>query len=54
MFYFILAIIVVVSVALSFVSLKKTLSAKEIKEAKEDLKRGKVIFRDPNTYSSES
>ncbi|MBU2632128.1 hypothetical protein KKG52_00255 [Patescibacteria group bacterium] len=47
MFYIVLIFIIVISIGLSVWSLRKMLNTKEIREVKEDLKKGKVIFKNP-------
>lgn len=49
MIYVFVAVIFLISVMLAMISLKKEKNKKEVKEARDNLKRGKVIY-----YSSDS
>lgn len=49
MIYISIAVIFLISIMFAYISLKREKNKKEVKEVKEDLKKGKVIY-----YSSDS
>lgn len=57
LFWIIVITILILSFILSLISLRrimKTKNSKELRETREELKKGKVVFQDPNSQSSSS